>query len=262
MKRIARLVGVLACVWIALLFVLGFALANGTAERVAQRLGESLQAKATIETAQLGLVRGNFAFEHLAIRRDDAIGKLALDVGEVECDLKPLGIALVDRTCSDLVVKDMRLDASTVALFQIHRPKHAPFAADHVTIENAELVFSPSAFLPSLGKVRVRVEHAEAGATTFKTPLSFLFALEQLRAVFELPPGITLRLTYDDGKFVVSGGVFGSTPLALPLRLPTRDDADDAAAEVEKLVAFGKELAEKLLAERAGNWLEKKLPIP
>jgi hypothetical protein len=260
-KRIVKLVGVLACVWIAVLFTLGFVLAGRAADRVAERLGASLQAPATIDSAQLGLVRGYFTAERLVVRRDDVVGKLSLEVGEVDCDLPPLGLALVDRTCGELAVSNMRLDVSTVALFRIHKPSE-PFVADHVTIDNAELVFSPSAFLPSMGRVHVQVEHAEAGATTFKTPLSFLFALEQLRASFELPAGVTVRLAYDDGKLVVSSSVLGSKPLTVPVRLPTRDDADDAAAEIEKLVTFGKQLAERILTTRAADWLEKKLPIP
>jgi hypothetical protein len=262
MKRILALVGVLAGVWIAVLFVLGFVLAGRTADRVAQRLGDALQATATIETAQLGLVRGNFTLERLVIRRDDAIGKLALAVGEVECDLPPLGIALVDRTCGELVVSGVHLDVSTAALFRAHQPKHRPLVADHVTIDNADIVFSPSAFVPSLGEVRVHVEHAEAGPTTFKTPLSFLFALEQLRAVFQLPAGITLRIAFADDQLVASGSLLGATPLTIPLRMPARDDADDAAAEIHKLAAFGKDLAERVVAARAGRWLETKLPGP
>jgi len=43
-------------------------------------------------------------------------------------------------------------------------------------------------------------EHAEAGETIFKTPLSWLFALQALRATIELPAGITLELAYDHGE--------------------------------------------------------------
>ena len=57
------------------------------------------------------------------------------------------------------------------------------------------------------------------------------------------------------------GSVFGSTPVELPLALPKLDDADDAQAEIKKLVAFGKDLAEKLVAQKAEDLL-KKLPIP
>lgn len=262
MKRLAGLVAGLFAVWMVVLVVLGFALSARAGRKVANRLGESLQATATIGDASLGLVRGSFEAERLSARRDDVTGKLALDVGAIDCDLAPLGIALVDRSCGELAVRDVRLELSTIALFKLQRPKRKPWHADHVVIDNAELVFSPSAFVPSLGKVRIVIEHAEAGATTFKTPLSWLFALQTLRAGVDLPAGITLRLAYGNGKVVAAGSIFGSTPVEVPLALPAIDDADDAQAEIKKLVAFGKDLAEKLVAQKAEDWLLKKLPLP
>ena len=259
--KLARIVATLVGTWLAFLFVLGFVLSRRTADRVASRFASSLHATATIGDSSLGLVLGNFSFEKLVIRRDDVIGTLAIDVGEVHSDLAPLGIAFVDRSCGDLEIRDVELELSTVALFKLQRPKRTPFTAERVVIDNANLVFSPSAFLPGLGEIRIAIEHAEAGPTTFKTPLSWLYALEQLRARFELPAGITLRLTFDRGKLTAVGSVFGSTPVELPLALPKLDDADDAQAEIKKLVAFGKDLAEKLVAQKAEDLL-KKLPIP
>jgi hypothetical protein len=101
-----------------------------------------------------------------------------------------------------------------------------------------------------------------AGDTTFKTPLSFVFALRALRATVELPAGITLQLTYDLGQLHVAGGIFGATPIALPITLPVADLADDPQAEVAKLVAFGKDLAERLVTRRAEDWLKSKLSSP
>ena len=94
-------------------------------------------------------------------------------------------------------------------------------------IDDARLALSPSALLPGLGRVAITIEHAEAGATVFKTPLSWLFALGALRAAIELPAGITLELTYDHGELVVAGGLFGAAPIALPVALPVADLADD-----------------------------------
>ncbi len=259
MIRIAKVLAVLIAAWIALLFVLGFVLAARTGYRVTARLGESLQGSATMGTSSLGLVRGNLDLERLSVRRDDAIGTLALDVGEVHCDLPPLGLALIDRTCGVLEVEDVRLEVSTTALFQLHKPKRQPVVAERVVIDDAELVFSPSAFVPGFGRVQIKIEHAEAGHTAFKTPLSWLFALDNLRAVFELPAGITLRLTYADGKLGAAGSLFGSKPVELPVKLPVLDGSDDARSETEKLVKLAKDLAEELVARRAEDWLKSKL---
>lgn len=260
MKRFARILAVLVAVWIVLLFVLGFVLAGRAADKVSARMSETLQAKATIGDRSLGLVFGSFSFEHLSVKRDDVIGQLVLEVGEVDCDLPPLGLALVDRACGELAIRDVQLELSTVALFKMQRPKHRPLAAEHVVIDNADLVFSPSAFLPSLGRIRIKIDHAEAGETVFKSPLSWLFALEELRARLELPAGIDLAVTYGHGKLVASGSVFGSMPVTVPLALPKLDSADDAQAEIRKLVAFGKDLAEQLVAQKAEDWIRNKLP--
>ena len=262
MKRALKAIGVVLVVWIAGLFVAGFVLADRTGKSVAARVATTLQATATYDGASLGLVGGSLTLEKLKVRRDDVVGHLALDVGAIECDLPPLGLALVDRTCGVLEVRDIALEVSSTALFEIKRPKKKPFRADRVVVDNAKLAFMPSAFFPSFGRVEIRIEHAEAGPTTFKTPLSFLFALRALKATIDLPAGGTLQLHYANGKLRAAGGVMGSTPVELPIALPVIDSADDAQAEMAKLVAFGKDLAERLVRQKAEDWLRRRLPLP
>ena len=126
-------------------------------------------------------------------------------------------------------------------------------------IDDARLELSPSALLPNLGRVAIAIEHAEAGETTFKTPLSWLFAMRAMRATIELPAGITLQVAYDHGELRVAGGLFGATPIALPIALPVADLADDPRAEITKLIDFGKDVAERLVARKAEDWLKGKL---
>ncbi len=260
-RRIAKLLAGLLVVWVVGLAIASFALSARTGRHVADRLGATLQATATIGDSDLALLRGGLELEDVALRRDDLIGKLSLDIGSVRCDLPPLGLALVDRTCGDLVVRDIRMEVSTAALFGLQRRKRAPLRADRVVIDNADLVFSPSAFLPSLGRVQIKIEHAEAGPTVFKTPLSWLFSLRELRASLALPAGITLQLTYRDGRLGAAGSLFGSTPVEIPITLPVASAADDARGELRRLFAFGRELANQLVAQRAQDWLQKQLPI-
>lgn len=260
--KLLRIAAVVLAAYLAALIVLGFALAGRTTDRVAGRFAESLQATVTIGDSSLSLVRGGFTFEGLRVRRHDAIGELALDVGAVDCDLLPLGLAFVDRSCGDLAVRDVRLEISTLALFRVPRPKRRPFTAERILIERADLAFAPSTFFPGLGQIRIHIEHAEAGPTTFKTPLSWLFAVEALRATIHLPAGITLRLAYAGGRLAAAGSLFGSTPVEVPVRLPARDEADDARAELAKLVAFAKDVAERLVAQKAEDWLRQRLPVP
>ncbi|HET7500200.1 MAG TPA: hypothetical protein VFK02_04330 [Kofleriaceae bacterium] len=249
----------LAVVWLAALLVLDVAIEGRTRRSVADRIAEPLEAEATIDRGDLALVRGRLELEGLAVRRDDLIGHLAITVAGLRCELPPLGIAMVDRACRELWVRGPQLEISTAALLRLHRPQRPPLHAERVVIDDARLAFSPSAFVPGLGRIAIAIDHAEAGATTFKTPLSWIFALRTLRATLELPAGITLQLAYDDGQLQVSGSMFGAAPVALPIALPVAELADDPAAELARLIAFGKDLAERLVARRAEDWLKSQL---
>ncbi|HEY0989255.1 MAG TPA: hypothetical protein VGD80_19435 [Kofleriaceae bacterium] len=245
--------------WLAALLVLNFVLFGGTRRRIAERLGDSLQALATIDRGSLALIRGWIDLEDLTLRRDDLVGHLSITAGRIHCELPPLGLGLFDRDCRDLVVRQTRLEVSTAALFRLRPPKRPPLRARRVVIEDARLEFSPSAFVPSMGRVAIDIERAEAGPTVFKTPLSWIFALRELRATVELPAGIALRLSYEDGRLRVAGSVVGATPVELPLALPVAAPADDASAEIAKLVALGKDIAERVVARKAEDWVRSKL---
>jgi hypothetical protein len=245
--------------WAVLLLVLDFALAGTEARHVEERVGESLQATAQIGDTELALVRGRLVLERLAVRRDDVVGHLALDVGEVRCELAPIGVALVDHDCRELAIAGMRLEVSAAALFKMQHPARRPIRARSVVIDDAELVFAPSAIVPNIGRVAIRIEHAEAGATEFRTPLSWIFALQTLRARIELPAGITLHLAYRDGKLSAAGTLFGSAPVEVPFMLPIAAAAADAHGEMLLLAKAGEDVAERLVAKRAQDWLERKL---
>jgi len=260
-RKVATIASGLIVLWLAVAFVAGVALGESTGRRVTSRIAESLQANGSYGDTDLALVRGKFELEELRARRDDVVGKLDLKVAEIECDLLPLGFALVDRDCSELAIRGMRLEVSTFALFKLKRPKRKPFHAGAITLEDARLTFSPTALTPSLGKVEIRLHHAEAGPTTFKTPLSFLFALRSLRATLVLPAGIVVELGYANGVLSLAGSVFGARPVALPIELPIADLADDGAAEMKKLVALAKQIAEEAIARRAAEWIHTKTGI-
>jgi hypothetical protein len=195
--------------------------------------------------------------EQLAVRRDDVVGKLALDVAEVRCELPPLGGALFDRECRELAVRGAHLEASAVAVFQIKNPKRPPIRARHLAIDDAVFAFAPSAILPNVGRIEIRIDHAEAGATVFKTPLSWLFALETLRARIELPAHVTVELAYDNGVLSAMGTLLGSTPVSIPFALPVPHG--DAHDEVHDLVTLGTDAATRLVAKRAEDWIRTKL---
>ena len=252
-------VGVVAA-WLVFLVVLGFTHGARTGRQVADRFADTLQGTSTYAGADLSLVRGALDLEGLSVRREDALGTLSLDVAGVSCDLPPLGLALVDRDCGELLIDGMRLEVSALALLRPRKGKRPPLLADRVVIRDAVLGFAPSAFLPDLGRVQIRVERAVAGPTRFRTPLSWMFAMQELRASFDLPAGFVVHLVYRGGVVSASGSLFGSEPVEIPVSLPVREAADDGAAELRRLVEFGKGVAEQLVARRAEAWLRSKLP--
>ncbi|MCX5742701.1 MAG: hypothetical protein NT062_09415, partial [Proteobacteria bacterium] len=146
-----------------------------------------------------------------------------------------------------------------ITAIKLKRP-HNPIHARHVVIDDAVLELSPSAIAPGLGKLKITVEHAEARDTLMKTPFSWIFALEALRAKLELPGDIVVALSYDHGKLTVAGGLFGARPIALPFAIPVADLADDPKAELARLGALGKEIAERVLAQRAKDWMKSLAP--
>lgn len=246
--------------WLALLVVLGFALGRHQEGATREQLAESLRADVTIASSDLALIRGAWQLKGLAVRRADDVGMLALDVKAVRCELAPLGWALVDRDCGELVVRGVRMNVSTIAVFQQPQARRQAIHADHVVIDDATLVFQPSALVPRLGAVEIAIEHAEAGPTLLRSPLSSLLTLRSLRAHLALPAGITLELRYERGVLTAAGSLLGASPVSIPVELPPRAAATDAREEMQQLVALGKDIAQRLVARRAQSWLEQLHP--
>jgi len=257
-KRAGIAIAGVLVTWLLVLVVLGSIYGDRYARRVADRIGDTLQATGEVGDHDLALVRGRLSLDHLRVHRDDSIGTLSLDVGEVRCELAPLGIALVDSSCHELAIANVDLELSTFALFKLRNPKRPPIHARAVVIDQAVMVFSPTAVAPGLGRVRLVIEHAESGETVFKTPLSWLFRLDTLRATLELPIG-AIRIAYANGLLSASGSLLGSRPVVLPFRLPLANLADDPQAELGRLVAIGRDLAERLVAQKTRQWLRSKL---
>jgi hypothetical protein len=258
--RARRLVGAataLLAVWLVALVVGGWAGSGCTRDRIALRIAESLEARVTVADASLSLVRGGFTAEDAVIRRDHD-GHLRIRVQEIDADLLPLGLALVDRSIGTLVLRGIELEASSRAVLEIRGRKKSPITVDELVVEDAKIALLPTAILPELGRIEVTVERARAGPTTFRTALSWVFALDDLVARLDLPAGITVRLTYRGGVLSVAGGMFGETPVEVPFEIPTLDPAREA----EQLAELGKQLLRKVAVDRAGGWLERTVVEP
>lgn len=262
MPRLPRTIGYGAAapaLVLGALVVTGAALEGRTRRGIAERIAEALQADAAIERGSLALVRGRLDLAGLAVRRDDAVGHLAITVADLRCELPPLGLALVDGDCRELAITGARFEVSSAALLRLRPPRRPPLHAGRVVIDDARLVFAPSALVPDVGRVAIAIAHAEVGDTRFRTPLSWLFALRELEATIELPAGLTLALTYDHGVLRASGALLGAAPVIVPVELPAAQPGDDARTEIARLAAFGKAVAQRLVVQRAADWLESKL---
>ncbi len=252
-RRIGLVVLGLVAAWLVALVAIDVIVGREQPERIRVRVGDSLQGSASVGDVDLALVRGRLSIDRLSVRRDDDVGHLALDVPEVRCELLPLGAALADRDCEQLAVRGVRLEISSLAVFHPPHPKHAPIRADDVEILDSTLTFAPSTFLPALGKIAIEIKRATAGPTVLRTPLSWIFALETLDATIELPAGIALHLTFGAGMFGAAGSLFGDTPVVVPVELP--HPTGDARDEMRGLVQLGEDIAERLVAKRATDWL-------
>ena len=242
LRRIAISIAGLFAVWIVVLVILGLAVGGSRGEGIAARLGEAVKGEGSVDATDLALVRGHLAIDRLSIRRADEVGTLSLDIGELRCELPPLGYALVDSECRRLVLVGLALDVSTFDVFRVQRPKRPPMRAREVTIEGATIGVPLDK-----DRIEVKLELVEAGPTVFKTPLSWIFELRALRAVVTSPLG-TVDVTYANGLLVASGGVF-TKPLVMAVPLPERNEDDDNKAELARIAGWGKALAKRALKE-------------
>lgn len=255
--NIVKIIGALVALWLIALVAIGLIGGRTIEKRVIARVGEPLQATATIDRTELALIRGHLDLTKIHVIRDEG-GHLEIDVGDIRCDLPPFGLALIDDDCRTLTIRGMRVNVSAAGVFKL-RKASSPVHARKVVIDDAILDASPSALAPGLGKIQITVEHAEANDTLFKTPFSWIFALESLRAKVVLPGDIEVKLGYEHGKLTVAGAMFGSKPIELPFAIPVADLADDPAGELKKLAKLGKDIGEEVLAQRAKDWFLNKL---
>ncbi|MCW5807974.1 MAG: hypothetical protein KIT31_36820 [Deltaproteobacteria bacterium] len=261
MRRVALIVAGVIGLWIAVLVAAGALYAGRAADQVGERLAESIQGTYRVGDSSLALVRGRFALSDLHVGRDDEVGRLSLDVRDVACDLPPLGLAAVMRVCRTLEVSGVDLEVSTIALFQLKKPRRPPLRADAIVVDDAKIALAPSALLPGSGAIGVAIVHAEAGPTRLVTPLSWLFALRAMDAQLSLPAGIAIRLTYRDGMLAAQGSLFGARPVRVPISIPPADEHADARTQLRTLARLGVTVATQLVAARAKDWLRDQLGL-
>src|SRR5690349_2382752 len=220
---------------------LGGVLLRGCAEdRAADKLARALDAKVTIGSSSLSVWRGHIVLEDVVVTRERG-GKLDLRIDEVDADLAAWGWMAFDRSVDDAVVRGARMTVSARGLAAAAGREREPsdLMIEHLRIEDAEMALMPTALLPGLGRVEVRVASARASNVTVSSAVSWMAGMTALDAGVKLPAGIDVGAAYADGGLVVKGSLFGSAPLAIPLEMPT---LDPRAYEVDQLRALAKAL--------------------
>ena len=220
-----------------LFLVLGGVLLRGCAERRAvDRLARALDAKVTIGDTSLSVWRGRVVLEDVVVTREHG-GALDLRIDEIDADLAGWGWMAFDRSVDDARVRGARMSVSARGLAEAAAREREPsdLTVEHLVIEDAEMAVMPTALLPGLGRVEARVARAEASDVTVSSAVSWLGGITALDGGVKLPGGIDVGAAYADGGMVVRGSLFGSTPLTIPLELPT---LDPRAYEADQLRAL------------------------
>lgn len=256
MKRVAGALAALVVAWIVFLLIAGAAYRPRTVAKITDRVGGSLNARTSIDDASLGLVRGVLVLEGVHALRD-GVGTFSIDALRVRCHLLPFGVALWNQHCRELEIDGVKMEVTSVGFIKMKKPSKDPLNVDHVVIRDGSLGFSPSAFVPDLGRIEVHVDEAVARATSFTTPLAWIFTLQTLRASFKLPGDVALSLTYVNDVLTVTGSVLGSAPITIPLVMPT--STGNVEKDLEALESVGKQVATKIVERRAKNWLREAL---
>lgn len=233
-----------------MLVIAGALAGDRVADTVRARLATSLDGEATVGDAAVDLVRGRVAVTRVGAERHH-LGTLRLDVERIEVDLAPLGAVLFDRDPRAIRIAGAHLLVSGAgALDGIEHRDHAPLHTGAVEIVDSELTIVATTMWPELARVRLAIERVAAGDTTFRTPLSWVFTLEELIARVELPGSLSFELRYRDGALTARGSFFGDTPITVPVSLAYRPGVDEAT----QLRAIAVQLAKRLVVERARRW--------
>lgn len=248
--------GVLAALlaWILALAAFGLFGDGCVEDRVEDRLAESMRAKVSLGDADIGLVTGMLALRDLRLERVER-GTFRLHVQRVDVDLLPLGLVLFQDEVGDVTVRGVDVELSALAALDFRGARREPVTFARFELRDAHVALEATSALPWLALVDLTIERAVAGRTTLRTPMSWVFALEDLKARLELPGGLTASLTYERGLVRVAGGLFGDDTIEIPLEIPVLEPA----RELEQLAEMGRQLASELAKRVSSDQIQRRI---
>jgi len=117
---------VFVAAYFIVLVIVGWIAAGIVADKIQARLAGSLDTRAKVGDAEVGLISGTVRVNDLHLERNK-IDTLELDISGLEVDIAPMGWVLVDRDLRRVKVRDGRLTISGAgALVLPPRPKQPP----------------------------------------------------------------------------------------------------------------------------------------
>jgi hypothetical protein len=251
-KAAIGLAGVFAT-WVVLLVFIGWFGDGCARERTERRLAGSMKAKVSIGSMDLGLLTGSAELHDVRIEREDK-GVFRMAIRRVDAELPPLGLALVSKRLGEVVVRGIDVQVTAMGVLDLRGATREPVTFERLDLRDAKVKLDAVSLLPGVAGLELQIERAIAGPTTLRTPLSWIFALRELRATVDLPAGATATLHYKDGVLEIAGSLFGSEPIELPFTIPVLEPA----RELEQLAAMGRALAAELAAELGARFLQDK----
>ncbi len=218
LRRIGAGLAAVAGLWLVILLTIGWTADGCARDRAQARLAASMRATVTIGEVDLGLVTGAIAIRDLRVLKDDR-GLFRLGIKQLDVDVLPLGLALLQDSVGEVHARGVDVELSALGALELGGEGKAPVTFDRLVIDDLHVSLAAVSVLP-VGRLEVTVERAVAGKTTLRTPLSWLFALQELRARVELPLGLTVRVAYRAGTLTLSGDLFGTQAMNSKHKLP------------------------------------------
>lgn len=227
-RALVLLIGA-AGLYLAALWVGGWALGGAAARRVEARLADALDAEVRVGGVSLGLVRGELVVRDVVIERRTG-GHLDLHLDEVTVDVAPLGLVIVDRDVERAVVRGVRMELSARGAVELHarRRPGRPLPIGELELRDARLVAMPTAVLPRLGRIEVEITSARARGFALRDGLSWLAGLTALDGRVEVA-GVGVGAGYDGQTLRLSGRLLGSRTLAIAFTPPASPDGYELA---------------------------------
>jgi hypothetical protein len=252
--RVARLLVAAFAAYAAVIASAGFLAKGCVTERVRSHLAESLDAEVMIGGSSLRLLRGTLVLRDVVIERRRG-GDVDIAVGRVEARLAPLGGAVLARAPREVAASDIEMTISARgAVAMARRPPPEPMRLRSLALRDARIALMPTTWLPRFGRIELSVEEAVTGPLVLRDGLSWMFAVERLRARASVPGGVDVALGYADETLSVGAGLFGAEPVTLHFPLP---DPDLGGFELEQVRVLASRLARALAREIGAEWMRR-----